>query len=294
MAYRPNVAAIALITTHRIAPTEVVADEGAVRDLARYRTRLPDDPVGLGAAFSGPRRAGRVGRAGSRAGPRGRPAHRRPGRGCRPRGGVLPLHAPTGPQAAAPDPNDFGIDHAVALFTDVSRSTLDGTRRWIALWEPDLVVYGALQGAGAVAAAEFGVPAVEHAISPADVPGEAVAGIWPGVTDRPLVAPRATVGIVPDSFTPGGFSGDRPMRMVPYAGGAVVPDGLLERAERPRVLVTMGTVVPRFGGVAATGTSSRPSSRSPGRSSSAWARIPPGSLSGVPCRRQCRWTGGCR
>ncbi len=52
----------------------------------------------------------------------------------------------------------------------------------------------------------------------------------------------------------GGLSADEPdqrdavpwwsMRFVPYNGGAVVPEWALRRPPRPRVCVTMGTVVP--------------------------------------------------
>ncbi|MBB4684303.1 glycosyltransferase [Amycolatopsis jiangsuensis] len=40
-----------------------------------------------------------------------------------------------------------------------------------------------------------------------------------------------------------------PMQFVPYNGGAVVPEWALHRPERPRVAVTLGTVVPSVSGV---------------------------------------------
>ncbi len=40
-----------------------------------------------------------------------------------------------------------------------------------------------------------------------------------------------------------------PMRFVPYNGGTVVPDWALHRPERPRVAVTLGTVVPAVSGL---------------------------------------------
>lgn len=139
-------------------------------------------------------------------------------------------------------------EQAVALFAEVSRVMLDGTRRCARTWRPDVVIYGALQGAGAVTAAELGIPGVEHVISPAAGSGELVAAMWSRLADSEPVAPVAGIGIVPPSLAPSPSPGWA-MRAVPYAGGAVVPDGVLEPPQRPRVLVTMGTVAPRMGGV---------------------------------------------
>jgi len=44
-----------------------------------------------------------------------------------------------------------------------------------------------------------------------------------------------------------------PMRFVPYNGGSVVPDWALRRPDRPRVLVTLGTVVPTIAGASSLG-----------------------------------------
>jgi UDP:flavonoid glycosyltransferase YjiC (YdhE family) len=40
-----------------------------------------------------------------------------------------------------------------------------------------------------------------------------------------------------------------PMRFVPYNGGTVVPEWALRRPERPRIAVTLGTVVPAVAGL---------------------------------------------
>lgn len=163
----------------------------------------------------------------------------------------------TAASAWAPDPvaASTGFERAVAIFTEVSRATLDGARRWVQSWRPDLVLHGALQGAGAVAAAEHGVPAVEHGVSPAAGWGDMVAAMWPALTDRPATAPVAAVGLLPERFHVAPQRPDPPVvrqlavRAVPYGGGAVVPPELLVTGDRPRVLVTMGTVAPRFGGL---------------------------------------------
>jgi UDP:flavonoid glycosyltransferase YjiC (YdhE family) len=136
---------------------------------------------------------------------------------------------------------------AVTLFAEVNRVMLDGTRRLAHAWRPDVIVYGSLEPAGAIVAAELGVPGVEHAISPAAATGVITGRIWSRLLDSDPVDPVAAIGIVPESLAPAPSPGWA-MRAVPYNGGAAVPDALLEPAERPRVLITMGTVAPRVGG----------------------------------------------
>jgi UDP:flavonoid glycosyltransferase YjiC (YdhE family) len=137
---------------------------------------------------------------------------------------------------------------AMALFTEVNRAMLDGLRRCARAWRPDVVVYGNLETAGAVVAAELAVPGVEHALSPAAPIGLMNAAIWPRIADSEPVSPAAGIGIVPPSIAPTPTPGWA-QRAVPYNGSAVIPDGVTDPPQRPRVLVTMGTVAPRMGGV---------------------------------------------
>jgi UDP:flavonoid glycosyltransferase YjiC (YdhE family) len=141
-------------------------------------------------------------------------------------------------------------EHAVTLFTEVSRRLLDGVRRAADLWQPDVVLHEGMDGAGAVVAAERGIPRVEHSISPAAGPGVMGTLIQRGLTEAAPVPAVASIGIGPPSMAPAPDPGWT-IRTVPYNGGAVVPPSVLTAPERPRVLVTMGTVAPRMGG---TGT----------------------------------------
>ncbi|MEN3303531.1 glycosyltransferase [Pseudonocardia sp.] len=140
--------------------------------------------------------------------------------------------------------------HAVALFTEVGRRLLDGVRHAADLWQPDVVLHEGMEGAGPVVAAERGLPRVEHGISPADRAGAMGALIQQGLTDAAHVPAVATIGIAPPSMAPAPDPGWT-IRTVPYNGGAVVPPSVLTAPERPRVLVTMGTVAPRMGGTGA-------------------------------------------
>ena len=70
--------------------------------------------------------------------------------------------------------------------------------------------------------------------------------------------PRTIARIDPRAPSMGGLTDDEPdprdgapwwsMRYVPYNGGATMPDWALHRPDRPRVCVTLGTVVPTMSG----------------------------------------------
>jgi UDP:flavonoid glycosyltransferase YjiC (YdhE family) len=144
---------------------------------------------------------------------------------------------------------DLPPERAIALFTAVSHEMLDGTRRCAELWSPDVVIYESMHGAGAVVAAQRGIPAVEHAVIWVAPPGALVSAIYPALTDgAPYVPAIASIGIAPPSLAPAPDPGWA-MRPVPYSGGAVVPDDALAAPQKPRVLITMGTVVSRNEGV---------------------------------------------
>ncbi|MEV5322758.1 nucleotide disphospho-sugar-binding domain-containing protein [Nonomuraea sp. NPDC052634] len=121
-------------------------------------------------------------------------------------------------------------------------------------WRPDLVVYSRLQGAGLLVAAALGIPAVEHGFNFVAEPGFAgrylphLAETFDrnGVPRRePYVQP---LHVAPPELMIGGGEG-WPVRYVPYNAGGELPPWLFEPARRPRVLVTLGTVVPKMAGL---------------------------------------------
>jgi UDP:flavonoid glycosyltransferase YjiC (YdhE family) len=143
-------------------------------------------------------------------------------------------------------------ERAIVLFAALSRAMLDGLRRCAQDWQPHVVIYEGLHAAGAVVAAERGVPGVEHRIGWAAPPGHMVARMWPALTPAAVVPVVATIGVAPPGLSPvpdPGWS----VRPVPYTGGAPVPDGVLTAPQLPRVLVTLGTVAPQLGGAGIVG-----------------------------------------
>jgi len=138
-------------------------------------------------------------------------------------------------------------------------------------WAPDLVVYTSDHDAGQLTAVALGAPALEV--------GNRVSWSMRDVSfrerhsrfldDESVSALRSRLGIPegrPDVIaridprppSMGGLTADEPdpgdgvpwwsMRYVPYNGGAVLPEWTRQRPDRPRVGVTLGTVVPVIAG----------------------------------------------
>jgi UDP:flavonoid glycosyltransferase YjiC (YdhE family) len=143
-------------------------------------------------------------------------------------------------------------------------------------FDAELVVHTSDHVAGALAARALGVPALEvgnrvsWSIRDADFREgrdplrdddvvrrvRAKLGIgdgWPETVARIDPRPPSMGGLVDDEPDPRDGVPWWPIRYVPYNGGAVVPDWALRRPDRPRVLVTLGTVVPTISGASNLG-----------------------------------------
>lgn len=131
-------------------------------------------------------------------------------------------------------------------------------------FRPDLVISTVEQGAGRLIAADLGVPLVEqgirlgwaglddHAVeSRRDIADylEPTRGRL-GLSEAPL-DPVATIDVRPPSM--GGVATDSQflMRYIPYNESRVAPGWVTLPPDRPRVCVTLGSVLPALGGVGA-------------------------------------------
>ncbi|MEV0611244.1 nucleotide disphospho-sugar-binding domain-containing protein [Polymorphospora rubra] len=139
---------------------------------------------------------------------------------------------------------------AVRIFAEFSAGMLYGTMTLAERWRPDLVVHTPLDGTGALVAAKLGVPTVIHAIN-FDTPLEMTYGVYDrmrpeferfGVT---AASPAAMLDLAPPSMRASNSSG-WPMRYLPYNGGGVLPDWLYAPRKRPRITVTLGSVLPQM------------------------------------------------
>ncbi|MCP3800587.1 DUF1205 domain-containing protein [Allokutzneria sp. A3M-2-11 16] len=121
-------------------------------------------------------------------------------------------------------------------------------------WRPDLVVFEQMDSAGPFVAAKLGIPAVQHNFGVARGVGEvAMYAKHTAAYDRHGVTRPTEAAAVIDVATEG-LGGPQigwPMRYVAYNAGGQLPEWLLAERERPRVCVTLGTVVGRLSGVGA-------------------------------------------
>jgi UDP:flavonoid glycosyltransferase YjiC (YdhE family) len=157
--------------------------------------------------------------------------------------GFPQLHVPV------PDGDAAALHRKLALLTAVWDPYVD---RWVdaALGqEPDLVVYDPIICAGQITAARLGVPAVAHNIGIVLFPPELLHGSAPAF-ERHGVEPDVgvpTVDVAPPSLT-GRLGAELAQRFVPFNGGGRVPALPAARRGRPRIAVTVGTVVPKTDG----------------------------------------------
>lgn len=117
--------------------------------------------------------------------------------------------------------------------------------------DPDLVVYDPIFAVGPLVAAMLDVPAVAHGIGLSrfapdmlrDLPAAA------GFRRYGLKVPDSieTIDVSPANLADGPPS-ERAMRYVPYNGGGVLPDWLLTPPRRPRIAVTVGSMLPKIHG----------------------------------------------
>jgi UDP:flavonoid glycosyltransferase YjiC (YdhE family) len=163
----------------------------------------------------------------------------------------------------APAGNPFG------LFTEtMTEGTIAAGRDF----DADLVVYTSDHAAGRLTARALDVPALEvgnrvswsardagfrGGSSVFDSDGDTVTALRAKL-GIPEGQPRLIARIDPRAPSMGGIAADEPdvddrvpwwpMRYVPFNGGAVIPDWARTPAERPRIAVTLGTVVPVMAG----------------------------------------------
>ncbi|MGO1054561.1 glycosyltransferase [Crossiella sp. CA198] len=143
-------------------------------------------------------------------------------------------HTKPGPGAEPPDL----VGEAGRMFATMGELMLAGALAHAEQWRPDLVVYELCDTTGPIIAARLGIPCVAHGFGFSGGHG-LIEEIHRHVTE-PLATPETALDLAPPSMH-GGLKGIS-TRYVPYNGGAVLPDWLAAPRERPRILVTMGTI----------------------------------------------------
>jgi len=142
--------------------------------------------------------------------------------------------------------DDTSEELAGVLFGEWGEWVADGAVAHAKTWRPDVVVHERMAPFGRLVAGVLDVPCVRHdlGIERGALAGQlrhmAAALVRHGVPD--LVDDSPWIDIAPPSLAPVGRDGWL-MRAVPYNGGAVLPDWAAHPPERPRVAVTVGTIV---------------------------------------------------
>ncbi|HEU5108990.1 MAG TPA: nucleotide disphospho-sugar-binding domain-containing protein [Micromonosporaceae bacterium] len=136
------------------------------------------------------------------------------------------------------------------LFAAINRPLVERTMDLVDAWRPDLVVYEQASTAGLLAAARAGVPAVQRnmGIVRTGLMHEATVEHLQDLMERygikEVPKPARVLEYVPPSMLPHDEPEGWFMREVPYTGGGVLGERLPEPGDRPRVVITMGTVRP--------------------------------------------------
>ncbi|APU14773.1 MULTISPECIES: glycosyltransferase [Actinoalloteichus] len=142
-------------------------------------------------------------------------------------------------------------DFLASLFA-VSGRMIDGTVRIARDWRADLLVFTSFLAAGEIAATAVGIPSVLHGMGLPHPPATGLLGVLDdvatrhGVADR-LEPPAAVVDLCPEILRPPRSARGLPLRYVPYNGGALLSDVVCAVPRRPRICLTMGSVLPGAG-----------------------------------------------
>ncbi|MFJ1751233.1 nucleotide disphospho-sugar-binding domain-containing protein [Streptomyces sp. NPDC088116] len=135
----------------------------------------------------------------------------------------------------------------------IAGGSLAGVRKLADSWQPDLIVSERAESAGPLAAMTLGVPWVRYHWSVSDLPEYQYAA------DEEFAPELASLGVAgfarparvfdpwPECLRLSHAADHDGIRHVPANGEAPMPDWLSVRGDRPRICVTLGTLLPRYG-----------------------------------------------
>ncbi|GAA1547917.1 DUF1205 domain-containing protein [Dactylosporangium maewongense] len=138
-------------------------------------------------------------------------------------------------------------------FGRIAASALPGMLDLVRAWRPDVIVSERAEFAGPVAAAVCGVPQVElqwGVARLAEYRAGAAVQLAEGLERHGLAAlpaPREVLNPWPPSLRLRHAASHHGICCVPYNGAARVPSWLWAPPRRPRICLTLGTVLPRLG-----------------------------------------------
>jgi UDP:flavonoid glycosyltransferase YjiC (YdhE family) len=131
--------------------------------------------------------------------------------------------------------------------------TLPGVEALVADWEPDLIITEPTDYAGAIVAAAREIPWAEHwwglAVQPEYRPSaqDELAPELSAYGLGTLPDPTVRIDVCPPSVQRPGIPPAQRMQFVPYNGPAVRPAWLSKPKTKPRICVTLGSMLPKHG-----------------------------------------------
>ncbi|AOS63343.1 glycosyltransferase [Actinoalloteichus hymeniacidonis] len=140
------------------------------------------------------------------------------------------------------------VDFLTTLFA-VSGRMIDATVRIARDWRADVLVFTSFLAAGEIPATAVGIPSVLHGIGLPHPPATSLLGVLDEVAERHGVAgrldpPAAVIDLCPETLRPARSDRGLPLRYVPYNGGALLSNAVCTAGARPRICLTMGSVLP--------------------------------------------------
>jgi len=147
------------------------------------------------------------------------------------------------------DPAAGGTPPGARIYAAASDRMADRTVAVAGRWRPDVVVDSPLQATGPLVAGLHGVPLVRQSFGLSAVrrtAAQVLDAIRPACERHGAApaAPAAELDTCPPSMASRPARPGWNVRYVPYNGGGGLPDWLLDPAPKPRVCVTLGSVVP--------------------------------------------------
>jgi UDP:flavonoid glycosyltransferase YjiC (YdhE family) len=156
--------------------------------------------------------------------------------------------------SASPDESEQQRRYAHGrAFGQIAVQALPGVRAIVESWRPDLVVSERAEFAGPLAAAAQSIPRVEYqwgvaALAEfAEAAAVELADELAAAGKDTLPEPATVLNPWPPSLRLEHAAGQQSVRYVPFNGDAFVPDWVLAPRDKPRICMTLGTLLPRFG-----------------------------------------------
>lgn len=160
------------------------------------------------------------------------------------------LHDRAGTPLAQADTEEGLLEQVGRGFGRLAARTLDGMLAITEAWRPDAIIGEAHAFSAGVAAKIHGIPWFENGIGigyRSDIDG------WTAVELAPelerlgfdaLPEPDVVLDTCPAIIRPEDVVAGQPMRCVQYDTPAPVPSWVFEKRDRPRIMITLGTILP--------------------------------------------------